>query len=152
MDQLVNNTVMQAITLAIALLGAALGLINTWHALDKSRVKLIVKPAHMIPYGGVSPSIQFGISVTNLSAFAVTVDDVGFLFHGDTSRASITIQPLLIDGKEWPRRLEPRTTVTLYCSRPDIPDRRIRCAYAKTTCGVTQTGNSAALKQVARGA
>lgn len=69
----------QAITFAIALLGAVLGLINTWHSLDKSRVKLKVVPAHAIPVGGADPWLQFCIEVTNLSTFPVTVHEVGVL-------------------------------------------------------------------------
>lgn len=40
-------SIVQAITLAIAVLGAVLGVINTWLGLDKSRVKLRVAPAHV---------------------------------------------------------------------------------------------------------
>ena len=142
-------TVVQAITLAIAVLGAVLGIINTWHGLDKSRVKLRVRPAHAI--FGADPNLTFCIEVTNLSAFAVTVCDVGVFYKGIDRRGSI-VQPFLADGGRWPRRLEPRSSVTVYTQMPSSsPEQRIRCAYARTECGHTKTGTSPALKQIAHG-
>lgn len=144
-------TLVQAVTLAIALVGAVLGIVNTWHALDKSLVKLRVRPAHAIPVGAVNSSLDFCIEVTNLSSFAVTVDDVGVFFRGTASRASF-VRPILADGGPWPRRLEPRSSVTIYGRRPESPPgHRITRAYARTQCGATQTGTSPALRQIARG-
>lgn len=141
----------QGITLSIAVVGAVLGLINTWHGLDMSRVKLKVRPAHAIPVAAADPALTFCIEITNLSAFPVTVDDVGVFYHGTDRRGSIVL-PVLIDGGRWPRRLEPRTSVTVYGHRPtSTPQQRIKCAYAKTECGVTETGSSPALRQIARG-
>ncbi len=143
--------IVQAVTFAIAVLGAVLGIINTWHNLDKSRVKLKVRPAHAIPVGAANPTINFSIEVTNLGAFAVTVCDVGVFFRGTDERASF-IQPFIADGGSWPRRLEPRSSVTICGQRPEsLPGHRIKCAYARTQCGVTKTGNSPALKQIAQG-
>lgn len=142
-------TTIQGITLSIAVLGSVLGIINTWYALDRSRVKLKVLPAHAIPVGGVDPRLTFCVEVTNLSAFAVTVYDVGVLYQGTDKRGSL-FQPLTIDGGTWPRRLEPRSSVTVYGQRPESsPGQRIKCAYAKTQCGFTKTGSSPALKQIA---
>ena len=39
-------TIVDGITLAIAVLGAALGIINTWKSIDKDRLKLKVIPKH----------------------------------------------------------------------------------------------------------
>lgn len=144
-------TTIQAITLAIAVLGAALGVINTWHGLDKYRVKLRVRPAHAIPVGAMNSALNFCVEVTNLSAFAVTVCDVGVFYHGTNLRGSF-VQPFLMDGGGWPRRLESRSSVTVYGQRPESASgHSIRCAYARTACGVTETGTSPALKQIARG-
>lgn len=144
-------SIMQAITFAIAVLGAVLGVINTWIGLDKSRVKLKVVPAHAIPLGGTDARLQFCLTITNLSAFAVTIDDAGLLYKQSSNRGSL-IKPVFGDGGGWPRRLEPRSSVTLYAHRPE-PDgtHPIRTAYARTACGVTITGNSAALRQIAAG-
>jgi len=75
-------TTFQAVTLAIAVLGAILGIINTWHNLDKRRVKLKVTPAHAIPVGGMDPRLQFCIEITNLSEFPLTISDAGVFFKG----------------------------------------------------------------------
>jgi hypothetical protein len=144
-------TFTQSITLAVAVLGAALGIINTWQGLSKSRLRLVVRPAHAIPIGAVDPRLTFCISVTNLSDFAVTVCDVGVFYKGTDRRGSI-VQPFFLDGGKWPRRLEPRSSVTVYSRAPESSaEQRIRCAYARTECGYTQTGASLALKQIARG-
>lgn len=146
-----NVTFVQALTLSVAILGAVLGVINTWRGLDQSRVKLKVLPAHAIPVGGADPRLKFAIEVTNLSVFPVTVSDVGVFYHGTKERGSI-VQPVLLDGGAWPRRLEPRSSVTVYSgAQISPPGYRIKCAYAKTQCGVTKKGTSPALKQIAMG-
>lgn len=140
-----------AVTLAIAILGAVLGLINTWHAIDRKRVKIRVRPKHAIPVGAVDPRITFCIEITNLSEFAVTVDETGVLYKGTDARGAYT-QPILLNGKSWPRRLEPRSSVTVYGQSPQSePGRTLRCAYAHTECGVIRTGTSPAFKQLAAG-
>ncbi len=140
----------QAVTLAIAVLGAVLGIINTWHALDQSRVKLKVSPAHAIPVGGAPANLTFCVEVTNLSSFPVTVFDVGVFYDGTKNRGSM-VNPVVADRGPWPRRLEPRSSVTLYSEAPvSKSGHRVRCAYARTQCGVTETGTSPALEQLAR--
>lgn len=142
-------TIISAITLAIAALGAVLGIINTWHSLDKSRVKLRIRPKHAIPIGAADPRITFCIEVTNLSSFAVTISQAGVMYHGSERRGGY-VQPILIDGKEWPRRLEPRSSVTIYGMPPTSEGGlSLKCAYAETECGVVRTGTSPAFKQIA---
>lgn len=148
---MVSVTVVQAITFSIAVLGAVLGVINTWIGLDKSRVKLRVAPAHAIPVGSADPRLRFSLTITNLSAFAVTIDEAGVLYRRSNKRGSLT-QPVFADGGTWPKRLEPRSSITLYSQQPGSDDgRRIKSAYARTACGVTKTGNSPALRQIAVG-
>lgn len=144
---LAGVTILQVITIAIALVGAVLGVVNTWASLDKSRVKLRVRPAHAIPYGGAPQTIGMSITVTNLSAFAVSIDEVGLLYRGTVSRGAI-VKPILIDDGKWPRRLEPRSQVTIYAQRPGPHTHAIKCVYARTECGVTIKGNSPALRQM----
>jgi hypothetical protein len=91
----------QAITLALACLGAVLGVINTWAGLDKNRLKLRVLPQHAIPVGGAPANLNFCIAVTNMSAFAVTIDDVGVYYRGTGERGSF-IKPIILDGGTWP--------------------------------------------------
>jgi hypothetical protein len=142
-------SITEAVTLSIAVLGAILGLLNTWQNFDKARVKLIVRPKHAIPYGAADPRITFCIEVTNLSSFPVTVSEVGVLYHRTSSRGAI-IRPILADGGSWPRRLESRSSVTIYSQNPaEGSNHRIRCAYATTECGVTRRATTPALKQLA---
>lgn len=142
-------TFAQALTLSIAVIGAVLGIINTWQAVDKSRLKLKVTPAHAIPIGDVNPRLTFCVEVVNLSAFPVSICDVGVFYRGTKQRGSV-IQPVFSDGGTWPRRLEPRSSITVYSQTPEsYPGHKIKCAYARTQCGYTRTGNSPALKQIA---
>ncbi len=145
-------TLFQAITLVIATVGAILGIINTWRNVDQGRVKLKVVPAHAIPYGSVNPNLRFCIQVTNLSQFAVTIDEVGVFYNGTKKRGSI-ITPVLADGGAWPRRLEPRSSISIYSEIPQsIPGTKIKCAFASTQCGRIKTGKSPALRQIAKSA
>lgn len=142
-------SVIQAVTLAIAVLGAVLGLVNTWHQLDRSRLKLRVRPKHAISVGATDPRLTFCIEITNLSAFAVTINEAGVLYKGTDSRGAYT-QPIIIDGGSWPRRLEPRSSVTVYGQPPTgNPGHPLKCAYASTACGVTRRGSSPAFRQLA---
>jgi len=139
----------QTITFAIALLGAVLGVINTWYNLDKLRLKLKVAPKRAIPLGAADPRLTFCIEVTNLSSFPVSVEDAGVFYRGTKNRGSI-VQPVFAEGGSWPKRLEPRTSFTVYSQAPhSTQGHRIKCAYARTQCGSTVTGTSPALKQIA---
>ncbi len=145
-------TLIQGLTLAIAVLGAVLGVINTWHQLDRSRVKLRVVPKHAVPMGNTDPRLTFCIEVTNLSAFAVTIEEAG-VFYAKTKARGAYSPPVLLDGQGWPRRLEPRTSVTVYGQPPESrPGHRLRCAYARTACGVVREGTSPAFKQLSASA
>lgn len=147
MEQEITN--IQVVTMAIAVLGAVLGIINTWYNLDKSRVKLKVTPAHAIPFGAVDPKLKFCVQITNLSSFPVTISDAGVFFRGTKSRGAI-VNPVFSEGGDWPKRLEPRSSISVYSQIPDAPTgHKIKCAYAMTQCGVVVTGKSGALKQIA---
>ncbi|WP_417424701.1 hypothetical protein [Hoeflea sp.] len=133
------------ITMAIAIIGAVLGILNTWFVIDQRRVRLRVRPAYAIARGGIGFSIQ----VTNLSAFPLTVTEVGFVLPGK-KRAAIT-DPMFMDGKEWPRRLEARESVTAYFDPTGLPKGKIKHigkAYAQTACGEAAYGSSPALRQL----
>lgn len=146
---LVTMTVLEAATLTIAVLGAVLGVINIWHQLDRTRVKLRVVPKRAIPYGGVDARLTFCMEITNLSAFAVTVEEVGVLYQGTDSRSAYT-QPIVIDRGSWPRRLESRESVTVFGQPPSAKlGNPLKCAYARTACGVVRTGSSPAFRQMA---
>ena len=141
----------QAITLAIAVLGAVLGIINTWAKISERRVRLRVRPMSTV---GGPPGAGFSIEVTNLSAFALTISEVGFLKGRATSSSParmLIAYPLILDGGQWPRKLEPRDQVSLYLDPQHIPHGSIGKAYAKTLCGELAVGDSPALKQLRQG-
>ncbi|WP_283183457.1 hypothetical protein [Pseudomonas svalbardensis] len=142
-------TIVNGVTLALALLGTVLGIINTWHALDKTSVKLRVRPKHAIPFGAMDERLTFCIEITNLGAFAVTIEEAGVSLKASDERLAYT-NPVLIDDGGWPRRLEPRTSVTIYGRAPSRDGHRLKCAYATTSCGVTKEGTSPAFKQLAK--
>ena len=135
------------VTLGIALLGAALGIINTCHQLSRDRVKLKVIPKiTRIVRDGESTGPHLCIEVVNLSTFAVTISHVGLRCK---KRYEEVHYPILHDGGRWPRRLEPRHSVTAYFSEDwhELDFRKVRKAYAFTECNVAQHGSVKRLKK-----
>lgn len=135
---------------ACGLLGAVLGIINTWNQMRKNKIRLKVTPIHAIPVGSLSSAnIDFGIEVINLSDFAVTITDVGFLLESKQTATLATVNSIEQPSK-LPIRLEPRTSYRKYFSKSviDTNGARIKSAYANTECGETITGVSGALKQL----
>ena len=148
-------TIFNTLTFGIALIGAILGIINTWFAYDKDRrVKLRVVPKFAFPVGGAEymyPEKMISIEVVNLNSFPVTISQIGFLLHGTKDRLVLTI-PIIPDNKPFPRRLESRSSFAVYGMYPTEETRekykKIRCAFAETECGIITTGNSPALKSI----
>jgi len=164
-----------AITLAIAVIGAVLGVINTWQAITRDRIRLRVTPkiylggeGDMVFTGSVFPSRDssvgilnpelesrehdFCFEIVNVGFVPVVVAEVGFLMRRTTERASITDRKLL-DGGAWPRRLEAREAVTVLI--PPHPDSRLmyanfKCAYVTTACGLTFKGTSKVFRDIVR--
>ncbi len=142
-------SIFDAITLAIALVGAVLGVINTWHAIDKRRVKIQVRPQQVTPYRYEIQGIDFCITVTNLSDFPITIKEVGFLYKGTDVRSVVLPQPF--EGEKMPRRLEARTETTIFGQSASIRrDQFIESAFAKTACGTIKKGSSPYLKALAQ--
>jgi hypothetical protein len=141
-----------AATLGIALIGAVLGIVNMWRSISRDKPKIKVIPKRAIPVGGFDERIDFCIEAVNLGTVAVTVSELGLFHQGSAYRSSLTITPIIIDGGTWPRRLEPRTSVTVYGRSDSINSSQhpIRCAYAMTDCGLTFEGSSDALEGMAR--
>jgi hypothetical protein len=141
------------VTLAIAVLGAVLGVMNTWHSISLRRLRLKVRPAHARPIGLGHDAPTFGIEVINLSAFAVTITEVGIVFGNGRGKSPHrgAVVPYTIDQGAWPRRLEPRETVSVYFYPREL--RRgyqgpLGKAYAKTACDEIVHGDSPALAQL----
>ena len=143
-----------SVTTGVALLGAALGVMNTWNTISQRRVRLRVRPAvaFAVPHGHPS----FSIEVLNLSSFAVTVSEVGFTLGNDAQERGkkiVVTDPQVFDGKPWPRRLEAREAVSVYFAiQPVIKhSKSLRKAYVRTACGERVQGDSPALKQIRKG-
>jgi hypothetical protein len=147
-------TTTELITLPLAVLGAVLGVINTWRGLERDRVKLRVVPKIAYPATpGLDPRPRLCIEVTNLSTFPVTISEVGFLQRGTDHRMAL-LQPILPDGGPFPRRLEARHGFTAYFA-PGAEARdgfeNVTKAYARTECGEWRHGKSKALSALMRG-
>ena len=153
------------VTLGIALVGAVLGVLNTWDKLSKNRVRLRVVPKLAIFTGGdtwitgdrnselANRLLARGalrrlcVTIVNLSAFPVTISDVGFGRVENHRRHSLVAPEISPSRKEWPPRLEPRESIVAYGPVDDFSlDAEIvsdAVAYAKTDCGKIAYGKSA---------
>jgi hypothetical protein len=63
-------------TVGLAALGAGLGVMNTWNALNQRRERLDVRPTYAVDPNGQRPTM-LSIAVTNLSSFPMTINEVG---------------------------------------------------------------------------
>ncbi|MBF0400585.1 MAG: hypothetical protein HQL90_07430 [Magnetococcales bacterium] len=141
--------VIQSVTFGVALVGAVLGILNTWRAFDRDRVSLLVAPniVHAIIDGKFGPPL-LSINIVNLSFFAVTIAEVGFLLRGTKERWVIA-PPIMMDGGKFPRRLEPRSSFSVLAEsgthlRPDFV--KVTHAFAVTECRRTFKGKGPAFK------
>lgn len=132
------------------LVGAVLGIINTWRAFDRDRVKLKVSPVWVFMNDGEQVTQTLGMDVINRSSFPVTCTSVGFLLP---DKKRLAIRPRLMSGGSLPQRLESRAALTAIApigteNHPEM--RSVIGAYAQTACGCTFTGNSPALRGVVK--
>ena len=142
-------TLTEAITFTIAVLGAVLGIINTWRNIDKDRIKIRV---HLIwsffhlPATGTQE--RFGIEITNLSSIPITVFKVGFL-PVRVKDKQLVFLPECTDGKDFSRRMESRISLSVTMapgSENDPMFAHVTRAFVTTACGKRFTGTSPALK------
>jgi len=159
---------LEVLTLATAIvgavtgvLGAALGLVNTWDLLRKNKVRLRVVPklTHMVNGSfamnatrsnpltkrliEAGHAFRLSVEVVNLSTFPVTVSEIGF-GRPDEDRYLLA-EAELSPGKTWPIRLESREAVTAYGAIGVGIDPRVLkkpVAFALTECGSAAYGSS----------
>jgi hypothetical protein len=166
-----NLSIIKDVVIAIAAFtGMGLGLFNLWSEKQKDKVKLEVIPKS-VKNKGVSTSGQqfiittandfifdqelplFAFEVINHSKFDVTINEIGFFNSKTNGRYSIP-EPILKDSGKWPRKLEPRESVTLYADLSSIFDIEhlpfVTSAFAVTSCNHTETGVSESLIQLVR--
>lgn len=134
------NNWLQLVTLAIAIVGAVLGVLNTWRAFSQDRVRLVIKPVYatLVPSGEECLSI----SIRNLSTFAITVTHIGFTMQG-TDRHLQLLPLFLQPAGQLPVRLEPRTAFTAFAA-PGATEvagmGRADKVYVSTACGQRMLG------------
>lgn len=96
---------------------------------------------------------QIAIEIINRSPFPVTADSVGFQFKGSKDKLIIP-EPVIGDQKDWPRKLEPRESVTVYGNFEDLFNhhdaKNIKNAFVATACGETIKGTSKTLKKITK--
>ena len=167
MSQELSITIEIIVALA-AFSGMGLGFYNLWNEKQKDKVKLKVIPKSIKHKGEnnigqtyiLTTSNEFNINssqglyafeVINFSKFAITVGEVGFLNSKTNGRSSMSA-PILYDDGVWPRKLEPRESVTLYADLASILDMKhlpyVNTAFALTTCDHMEKGSSDSLVQL----
>lgn len=135
-----------AITLAIAVLGAALGILNTWNSINDRRVRIRV-----VPKWSIAPGFSgMAIEVVNLSAFPITISEIGFTIgrsRGTLPRRAPISAQMFVDGTALPIKLDRHASFSGTFHTSGLENFDIRKAYALTTSGVISYGKSPALKQ-----
>lgn len=140
------------ITTVCAIVGAGLGVFNFVQGFWQRRVRLEVIPrmfstargARIYSTNELPPHSLPCIEVVNLSAFPVTLSEVGFTLSGEKGRAQ-----LLPDaGMQLPHRMDSRASIIVHCGERAVIPRNIKRAYAKTACQKLRCGNSPALKKL----
>jgi hypothetical protein len=137
-----------SITLAIAVLGAVLGIINTWRNINKDKVRLKVTPKYAIFNNDIED--QLSIEVINFSSFPLIVREVGVYYYGTSKRAAVAT-PNIYDGGSFPRKLEQRISMSVYLPIEILKQRnnhRVKCVYVMTDCGKIIKGKSSALTEM----
>lgn len=141
-----NTEIPPVATFGIAVVGAVLGVINTYQAFEQRRVKLLVRPSYGIPVP--VGELMIAVEVLNLSSFPVTIAEIGFVLSGGKRY----FQPeLLTEQKSLPVRLGSRESITGYFTISKLDVRQIRKAFACTACGEKAFGDSPALRQIRAG-
>jgi len=137
-------------TTVTAIVGAVLGVWNLVQGLWQRRVRLKVVPKLTSVRGGgfLSSSREMlrdgfaCIEVTNLSAFPVTIAEVGFSLVGKDTRSVIIPEPKNL----LPMRLESRASIDIRATQSaGFPKNACR-AYARTQCRRTRYGQSPVFK------
>jgi hypothetical protein len=163
----ISWSVMKDIIVALtATIGMALGIYNFFKERRKDKVRLKITPKSVMQIidgerrhsltntGEFNPNRNaglFGMDIVNMSQFPVTIKHAGFIRKGTDNRLTIVI-PIIDDGKEWPRKLEPREAVSIYGNLHELIKSNslhlIKSAYAETACGHVGKGTSGALKDL----
>jgi len=127
-----------ALTLALAVIGAVLGVLNTWRNLVADRVRVRLEVGH--GFLADPSNYRLFLEIRNLSSFPVTITHVELELLGSSDHLQIPA-PLFTHGETLPVRLESRTACTVLAMPPEYPSLTdIRRAYVLTACGRKITG------------
>ncbi|MFM0049870.1 hypothetical protein [Caballeronia grimmiae] len=92
-------------------------------------------------------AVRLGIEVLNLSAFPVTIDELGMTTAG--SARKVFVDSLTADGRNLPVRIEPRDSVKFYTIMLETTEfAGALDLYADTACGTRSIGTSPAIESV----
>lgn len=136
----------ETVTFGLAVVGALLGVLNTWRSLIKDRVRLRLNVAGYITNQG---DRGINIEVVNLSEFAITVKQVAFDHRNGNILVVLPIEAY--GGKIPPQRLEPRASFSAVLPASRIKDADfagVTRAFAITACGRKFRGSSVYLKSL----
>ncbi|TRD12195.1 hypothetical protein FGU71_10205 [Erythrobacter insulae] len=146
-------TILQMATFAIALVGAVLGIINTWNAVADRKPNARVRFLN-VRFVNEMEHLGYSIEVTNLSSFPLTINEVGFSL---TPRWSSEIERLVLlpddqFGASLPKKIEPREQADfrMVGKIKGRSPKMIKSVYAKTACGNVFRTNSELVKQIAK--
>lgn len=120
------------VTFGLASLGAVLGIANTIKSWRQDKLRLYVRFVYAVT--SEAPIELVGIEVRNLSAFAVTIEEVGLLARGMNSRTAFA-GATLTDQSRLPCRLHSRESMTALFDASCLPRANYDRVYARTACG-----------------
>ena len=144
-----SDSLQQWLTLGLAVLGAVLGVLNTWDGLRSRRVRLQVTPRWSMAPNWTGLSIE----VINLSSFPVTIREVGFTLDRSRKRLPRRVpipNHAIVNDATYPSTLQPREVLDLVFSVEWVGSLHLRAAYAITSSGEIARGTSGALEQFIR--
>jgi hypothetical protein len=141
----INISIKDGVTLAVALVGAALGIFNTVRGVSRDRPRLRVCAKRFVTsYGDDGLCIE----VVNCGAVSVSVSQVGF--EVSKPRGHIFVfHPLPLGVQEFPHLLQPGTKMDVYLGgiaqqHPSL--RRATRPFARTATGGTFRGGRRAVR------
>lgn len=149
------------ITPLVATAALALGVVNFYFNVSKTRVKLRVKPSFSYFYTSGVYSMEdsqsaetITIEITNLSEFELAITEVGFK-RWAKSRHRNVVTPSFSTTKGQMNRIDlrPRDNISVMCPTDVFSlfkTSRIRTTHVKTACGVEVVGTTRSFKRFCR--
>ncbi|TNE67384.1 MAG: hypothetical protein EP336_07600 [Rhodobacteraceae bacterium] len=146
-----SENILQLATFGIACVGAVLGILNTWRNFRSDKVRLKVRPEHVIV---PNDSRDFlGIRVANIGSPTITIVDVGIELGGKKfATVATALQNGFTEG-ELPKKLATREVAQFIVPNnalASLQSEKPLRVYVRTACGERFRGNSGAFNQISR--